>query len=403
MNILQLCDNYREETNFGEVLKHFNYKIINKYNFFNVSLVSYDAFIITVDILEQYEENKAFFQDLEKQKKPIIYIYHGNNKSQDIGMKFLAKKYNLKFQLSDCSVLDTPNWNYKPEVDLSEDVAYSMVSKNGEKNCFVKNTKNFYIYKNKNVIIMHDLAISFDSQHQLDKSRLANMIKYILQTNEAESTIHVDWLANVQIINDEELNNQYLKNEEQLKNIQKQQQDIQNEIEKNNYYKALLYYSGEKLVDVVENILEEMLNVKIYDKDLKKQDLHFKLDTTNMLVEIKGVNHPFQRDNISQVKRHIKDFAEEHEIYGADVDKKCKGVLILNPYSLHDLKEKISKKFYSKEVIEDIKYENICTLDTITLLNYYSKWKKDSKSIDLKQILLSSNYNKPDYDEIIKL
>lgn len=122
-----------------------------------------------------------------------------------------------------------------------------------------------------------------------------------------------------------------------------------------------------------------------------------------MLVEIKGVNHPFQRDNISQIKRHIKDFAEEHEIYGADVDKKCKGVLILNPYSLHDLKEKISKEFYSKEVIEDIKYENICTLDTITLLNYYSKWKKDSKSIDLKQILLSSNYNKPDYDEIIKL
>lgn len=153
----------------------------------------------------------------------------------------------------------------------------------------------------------------------------------------------------------------------------------------------------------MKDILEEMLNITIDDTDLKKQDLYFNLDKRNILVEVKGVNHPFQRDNISQVKRHIKDYAEENQIYGADVDKNCKGVLILNPYSKHDLKEKISKDFYSKDVIADAEYEKVCTLDTLTLLNYYSKWKKDSKSIDMKSIILTTNYNKPDYNEIINI
>ena len=174
-------------------------------------------------------------------------------------------------------------------------------------------------------------------------------------------------------------------------------------MESNNYYKSLLYCSGDKLVEVVEDVLKEMLNTEIEDKDLKKQDLYLKLDAKHVLIEIKGVNHPFQRDNISQVKRHIKDYAEENQIYGADVDKLCKGVLILNPYSLHDLKDKISKDFYSKEVIDDAEYEKVCTLDTLTLLNYYSRWKQNSKSINLKEILLNSNYNEPDYQDIISL
>ena len=88
-----------------------------------------------------------------------------------------------------------------------------------------------------------------------------------------------------------------------------------------------------------------MLNITVDDIDLKKQDLYFNLDKKSILVEVKGVNHPFQRDNISQVKRHVKDYAEENQIYGGCRDKNCKGVLILNPYSKHDLKEKISKDF----------------------------------------------------------
>ncbi len=250
---------------------------------------------------------------------------------------------------------------------------------------------------------MHDLAIKYGYNKEIDKTKLANMVKYILQTDDEESNTTVEWLNNIEILDDKAIHEKYDQNIKEQDQLKKDQADLENAIEKNNYYKSLMYYSGDKLVEVVEEILEEMLSIKVDDKDYKKQDLYLKLDDKNILIEVKGVNHPFQRDNISQVKRHIKDYAEENQIYGSDVDKLCKGVLILNPYSLHNLKEKLSKDFYSKEVIEDAKYENVCTIDTLTLLNYYSKWKTNSSSVDLKKILLNSNYIKPDYDEIINL
>lgn len=404
MNILQLCDNINETTNFSEILNHLHYNVVNKYKLDSISLVSYDAYIITVDFFDNnYGKNKIFFDEIKKQNKPLIFIYHENNKPENYGMKFLADKYKIKFQISDCSVLDTPNWNYRPAIYSNYDEAYSMTSSYCKGICNVKNTKQFYIQKKNNTIIMHDPHIEFYGQGQLDTSRMPNMIKYILQIDEEESNEIVDWLNNINILDDEALKLKLEQNNENLDKLLKEQNLLKEKKQQNDFYKSILYTSGEKLVEVVEEILKEMLKISIDDKDLKKQDLYFKLNDKNILVEVKGVNHPFQRDNISQVKRHIKDYADEHEIYGADVEKLCKGVLIINPYSLHDLEDKISKDFYSKEVIADAEYEKICTLDTLTLLNYYSKWKQNPKSVCLENIILNKNYNQPDYEDIISL
>ena len=404
MNILQLCDGYEETTNLSEVINHMNYyNVVNKFKIDNISLVSYDAFIISVDFLtNNYENNILFFNELNKLKKPIIYVYHANNNTEDYGMKLLKEKYKVKFQLTDCSVLETQNWNYKPAYNDYEE-ALSMNSTICKGYCNIKNTNQFYILKKNNVIVMHDLYVNWYDSNQLDVSRMPNMIKFILQIVEEESEETVEWLNNINILDDVEIGEKLNINNQKLKKLLKEKENLESKIKENEYYKSILYSSGDRLVEVVKDILEEMLNITIDDTDLKKQDLYFNLDKRNILVEVKGVNHPFQRDNISQVKRHIKDYAEENQIYGADVDKNCKGVLILNPYSKHDLKEKISKDFYSKDVIADAEYEKVCTLDTLTLLNYYSKWKKDSKSIDMKSIILTTNYNKPDYNEIINI
>lgn len=404
MNILQLCDNFEETTNLSEVINYMNcYNVVNKFKIDNVSLVSYDAFVISVDFLtNNYLNNITFFDELNKLKKPIIYVYHANNNMDDYGMKLLKEKYKIKFQLSDCSVLETPNWNYKPAYNDGEE-ALSMNSTTCKGYCNIKNTNQFYILKKNNIIVMHDLYLNWYEQNQLDISRMPNMIKFILQIIEEESEDTVEWLNSINILDDVEIRKKLNVNNQNLKKLLKEKENLENKSKENEYYKSILYSSGDKLVEVVKIILEEMLAIPVNDTDLKKQDLYFNLDKKNILVEVKGVNHPFQRDNISQVKRHVKDYAEENKIYGADVDKNCKGVLILNPYSRHDLKEKISKDFYSEEVIADAEYEKVCTLDTLTLLNYYSKWKNDSKAVDMKNIILNTNYNKPDYNEIINL
>lgn len=403
VNILQLCNNIEESTNLCDVINYMNYfKVVNKFKIDNISLVSYDAFIISVDFLtNNYENNSSFFKELNRLKKPTIYVYNANNDMDDSGMKLLAEKYKIKFKLSDCSVLETSNWNYKPDIHDDYEEALSMNSTACKGYCNIKNTNQFYILKKNNIIIMHDLYVYYYGQNQLDVSRMPNMVKFILQIDEEESEEAVEWLNNITILDDVKIREKLNINNQKVEKLLKEKENLESKIEKNEYYKSILYSSGDKLVEVVKAILEEMLNIIVDDIDLKKQDLYFNLDKKSILVEVKGVNHPFQRDNISQVKRHVKDYAEENQIYGADVDKNCKGVLILNPYSKHDLKEKISKDFYSQEVIADAEYEKVCTLDTLTLLNYYSKWKNDSKSIDMKNIILNTNYNKPDYNEII--
>ena len=128
MNILQLCTNDKFSTKLNDVFKHFNHYVVNKYSTKNISLVSYDAFLITIDFLNNYyESNTKFFGEIEKLNKPIIYVYNIYDNIESMGMKFLAEKYNIKYKLIDCSVLDTPNWNYSPNTD-DVDEAISMYS-----------------------------------------------------------------------------------------------------------------------------------------------------------------------------------------------------------------------------------------------------------------------------------
>lgn len=402
MNILQLCDSYDNISNLSEVLKTLNYKVVNKIKTENISIISYDAFIVTADFLEKnFEKWELFFDNLKMQKKPIIFVYSEHNDPKNISMEYLSNEYKIKFQFSDCSVLDTPNWNYSPALYSNCDETFSMMSESCKGVCCVRNTNQFFIMKKNNIIIMHDLKLNYYGRKQLDVSRLSNMIKYILQITEDEVKYSVDWLDKINILDDEKLRLELVEKENLINKLLTECAQLKELQKRNDSFKSILYTSGDNLVTVVKKILEEMMGITIDDIDLKKQDLYFKLGDKNILVEVKGVNHSFQRDNISQVKRHIKDYAEKNKIYGADVDKLCKGVLILNPYSLHNLNEKIEKEFYSREVIADAEYEKVCTLDTLTLLNYYSKWKNDSKSIDIKDVILNKNYNKPDFYDII--
>lgn len=348
------------------------------------------------------KRTNLFFEEIIDQNKPVLFVYHCDNTPDlDTGMKLISKKYNIKFQLSDCSVLDKKNWNYKPANYNNETI--SMMSSTGKGFCYIKNTNQFFIYKKNNIVIMHDLAISY-SNKGIDTFGLDEMFTTLFKTNEETVIINqVEWLKNINILDDDIITEKLEDNNRKIDDLLAEKEELLNKLKQNESYKTILYSSGNILVETVKNILEEMLDISIEDKDEKKQDLFFKINKTNVLVEVKGVNHGFQRDNISQVSRHIKDFAEKHEIYGAEVCKKCKGVLILNPYDKHDLSEKISKEFYSREVIADAEFDKISTLDTLTLLNYYSKWKKDKNTVDLKHILLENNYNEPDFKEIIRI
>lgn len=403
MNILQLCNYFDGPTNISCVIKNSSgYKVFDKFNLASVSLVSYDAFILTTDFFSRdNNKNDELFSELKKLNKPTIIVYDSDDKIEDVGMKFLSKEFKISFQSTDCSVLNTPEWDYEPSV--SSGTALSMNSSECKGYCNVKNTKQYYILKKDNFIIMHDLCVYYDEYGQIEMYTMPNLVDFIMQAKEEPKDEKVGWLENVIILDDKELKQKLMESDKKIDDLLLEKNNLLKKMKENDSYKSILYSSGTALVNTIKVILEEVLNIKINDDDIKKEDLFFTMNEKNYLIEIKGVNHGFQRENISQAKRHVKDYAELQKIYGAEVNEKCKGILIINPFSKHDLKDKIQKDFYSNESIADAEYEKITTLDTLTLLNYYSKWKKDKKSIDFKKILLENNYNEPDFKEIIKL
>lgn len=144
-----------------------------------------------------------------------------------------------------------------------------------------------------------------------------------------------------------------------------------------------------------------MLGIKIADEDVKKEDVSFDLDGKKILCEIKGKNTDITKEYVSQTNSHIIADASKNNVADDDIKNIYKGLLIVNPFIKETLKGKIKKDLYSQEAIRDIKYFKICTIDTLTLLTMYSKFKENNSSINLKDIILTEDYIKPNFEDII--
>lgn len=400
-NMLYLCSG-GYDTNFYHSVKRCPFtKIIKKDNTNNLSLEPYDGFIISFSIFNESEDVVELVDKIISLGKPVIIVYNSKFIINYCGFKYLSDKFKIKFKELDCSIIENMYDDYSIGNVHNAGSAVSMTSSKGEGKAFIKNTKNCYIMRFDNVSIVHDVKEILVGPKGETVGQIPTTYLNLLRIT--KKTERPKWVNNIKILDDETIKNDIEQLEEEINKLKLQKSEKEVLLSKNEEYKKVLYSSGDELVDVVEKILIDMLAIPIDDLDRKKQDLYFQLDGVNILTEIKGVNDPFQRENISQTKRHVVDYANEMGIYGEDINKLCKGLLIINPYRKQELKDKIEKEFYSKEVIKDAKYENVCTLDTYTLLNYYSKWKNNNKSVDLKNIILKNTYNEPDYKGIIDL
>ena len=98
-------------------------------------------------------------------------------------------------------------------------------------------------------------------------------------------------------------------------------------IEKNKRYKSILYTTGEELVQVVLEILEEMLGCNLKDfVDEKKEDFMFEIDGHVFLGEIKGVKHNIKNENVSQLDVHYQTYLDDYP----EKDGEVSAILIMN-------------------------------------------------------------------------
>lgn len=375
--------------------------IVEKNGIEGLSLLSYDAYIISLSAFEFGKEMYNLVDEIISFNKPVIIVYNSAYFSSFSGFDYLKNKFKIKFENKDCSIIENSYDEYLP-CDRSG-YALSMLSNIDYGRAFIKNTKNCYILRKQNVSIIHDLEpVYFDNEHKFVKEH-STLLLNLLQI--PKNTAVPKWVEKIKILDDIKLEKEISCIEEKVEDLKKQKAEKIDNLMQNSEYKKVLYTSGEELVQVVKKMLSEMLNVEINiinDIDEKKENLSFVLDDKNILVEVKGVNTPIKRQYVSQAQNHIEDDAVIKGIDDDDINKYYKALLIVNPYIKDPVKDRVKKDFYGVSVKQEIEYKKVCTLDTITFLSLYQKYKDNKESIDLKDIILNSNYNEPDFSILDK-
>lgn len=357
----------------------------------SLSIESYDVFIIDYIIFLE-KSIEALINKIISLNKPVIIVYSSEYTLNNSFFKYMTEKYKIKFVKRDCSVIENSYDDYS--IRDENGYAYSMICTDKYGKAFIKNTSNCYIIRFNNVSIIHDIKITSINKKI---TQVENTIKNLI--NPIPKSTKPNWVDKISILNDKDIKKQIDEYDYKIEQLKKKQDEKYKILAENEEYKKVLYTNGNELVSVVKKIIYQMTNIPINDIDNKKEDLSLNINGKKVLIEVKGVNEGFRRDNVLQIQRHINDAARKDNIDESDVLNKYKGVLIINPFIKTPVKERIQKDIYSMDAKNDIDYFNICAIDTITLLSLFNRFKK-GESIDLKDIFLNNNYNEPDFSII---
>lgn len=379
-------------TNFySSIEKSTIYNFILKSDLKNLSLESYDGFIVDLFIFKYVNINvEELLQRIYSNNKPVILVYSHDMSREFSAIKYLEDNFEIKFENKDAAIIENSYNEYLPE--RFNDYAMSMLSKKGDGKSYIKNTKNCFILNFGNITVLQDCEIEFTGKNNI-KQKPQLLIDLIKAQNCEETPA---WVNELKILDELKIEENLTKIELEIQRLEDEKKEYSIKLDENKRYKELLFTSGKRLVEIVKKLLMEMLNVPIQDFDVEKEDLSFELNNKKVLVEVKGINTGVKRENVSQIQRHIEDDAKINGIDDDEFSNKYKGLLIINPYIKTSVKERKEKEIYSKTVIDDLEHYGICAIDTITLLGKFQRFKA-GEIIDLKDVILNNNCIQPDF------
>ena len=189
-----------------------------------------------------------------------------------------------------------------------------------------------------------------------------------------------DWIKEYNFNDDIKLKEEKEKIENELKKKEHEKKENINQINKNNRYKSILFLTGESLVTIIKEMLEEMLEIDLSAfKDKKREDIRIEFEDVVFIVEIKGINSSVKNSNISQLDNHVELYNEEEK------GIKGKGILIINPERTKNVEERNSIHDSQNQKIE--KDDNLM-ITTEIFLKLFELFKQNKiKKEKIKSIL----------------
>lgn len=194
-----------------------------------------------------------------------------------------------------------------------------------------------------------------------------------------------EWMEDVKMFDDNTQLHIIKENNDMIKTAQENISNAMEVIDKNNRYKSILYTTGDKLVEVVFEILQEMLGCDLSEfTDKKKEDFKFTLGDKVFIGEIKGVTPNVKKANVSQLDVHVQEYMDENDEQAENII----ALLIIN----HQRGKAISERErVHEEVIKLAERNGSLIVDTMALLRLFEQYTLNEKSREECIELLESN------------
>lgn len=146
------------------------------------------------------------------------------------------------------------------------------------------------------------------------------------------------WLNEYKILNDYELEKNLENEKERLLSVENKITEIQHKLQNNLYYKKALTASGDELVKIVFDMLEEMLSCDLsHFNDIKNEDFLIEKNGNVFIGEIKGVTTNVKSEYVSQLEVHYHRYIDNNP--GIDIHK-VKALLIISPFRTRDIAQR---------------------------------------------------------------
>ena len=174
-----------------------------------------------------------------------------------------------------------------------------------------------------------------------------------------------EWLKDIEFFDDNEQKANKLKGEQDKQNAIELINKSEDNILKNLKYKSILTETGDNLVSVVFDILEQILNCNLTNfKDKKKEDFLVEKEEVVFIGEIKGINTNVKNANISQLDVHYQNYMEE--TYGENNTAEVVPLLIIATFRDKPLNEREPVQEQQIKLAD----RNGCTIITTDILLY---------------------------------
>ncbi|CQR24367.1 hypothetical protein BN1356_00716 [Streptococcus varani] len=154
--------------------------------------------------------------------------------------------------------------------------------------------------------------------------------------------------------------------------------DAERILKKNNYYKSILYKTGQELEDILVEMLSEMFEVREEFADNKDEDFSFNKDNKHYVFEFKGVTKDIKKTNIPQLITHVYKYAETNSIDENNIRR----IIIANRFKDENVEDRLP---VNKNIIDLAKnpFNSVLIIDSLQFLKMFEKYKNgywDSKA-----------------------